>query len=61
MKIEDSTNLIQIQEIRSRNNVLWMSLLEIALTSEPEKTKKVLKEITDNDKRVSELTSKLAE
>lgn len=46
--------------IRSRNNDLWMKLLEIALETAPEETKAVLREINTNDRDISGLLAELA-
>jgi len=45
--------LERIKNIRARNNELWMEILEIALKSNPKRTKMVLKEITENDERIN--------
>jgi len=50
----------QIEEIRRDNNRLWMDLLRVAMLAKPETTKAILKGITENDKKISALTEKLA-
>jgi len=50
-----------IRYIRTKNNVLWLRLLEIAIESAPDETKKVLREINSNDRTICELLEKLAE
>ena len=50
----------QIQEIRRRNNIKWMELLKIACKYAPEKTRDIMKAITENDMKVSALSSKLS-
>lgn len=50
----------QIEEIRRKNNVLWMEILRIALETNPKNTKRVIKDITDNDRKISALLEKLA-
>ncbi len=50
----------QIEEIRKANNTLWMDLLRIAMTAKPESTKVILKNISSNDRKIFELTEKLA-
>lgn len=52
--------VIKIGLIRARNNDLWMKLLEIALETAPEETKAVLREINENDRRISDLLTELA-
>jgi hypothetical protein len=56
----DKVIIDRVRSIRSNNNGLWMRLLEIALESEPVKTKVVLKQINANDKAISDLVGKLA-
>lgn len=51
----------QIEEIRRKNNNLWMSLLRLALHKAPTEAKAILAEITRNDRKVSDLTAKLSE
>ena len=51
--------LKEITKIREKNNNHWMKLLEIALKSNPIETKKVLREIIQNDKKVIENVEKL--
>lgn len=52
--------ILNIEEVRSKNNVQWMKILQIALQHAPEETKKVLREINNNDRRVSDLLEELA-
>jgi|TARA_B110000459_G_C16385142_1_gene391644 hypothetical protein len=59
MKKKSQNIINQIQKIRSKNNIYWMKLLSLALEYAPEKSKKVLREINKNDKKVSNLVSKL--
>lgn len=51
----------KVENIRKKNNFLWMEILRIAVTTSPTKSKKVLKQITSNDKKVSKLISKIYE
>lgn len=44
----------EIKDIRKNNNDLWMKILDIALKYNPEETKKLLKSITNNDKKISQ-------
>src|SRR5260221_13370484 len=50
----------KISDIRMSNNRLWMRLLEIALDSEPELTKDLLRQINENDGKISALLAELA-
>lgn len=61
MNQKDTDTLDGISVIRMANNVLWMKLVEIALESAPEKTKRVLRQINENDRRVSDLLKDLAQ
>lgn len=49
----------EIGLIRANNNWLWMKILAIALESAPKQTRKVLKEIKQNDQEVSKWLDKL--
>lgn len=51
----------QIESIRRINNSCWMELLRIALEAAPERTRKVLAQIDQNDRKVSSLMKVLAE
>lgn len=60
--LEDDLRLIdEIENIRTQNNVNWMDLLRIGITHAPDETKKIIKKINSDDKRISELFSKLGE
>ena len=50
-----------IENIRKKNNILWMEILRIAVTSAPKKSKKVLRKITENDKKITSLVAKIYE
>lgn len=58
---EDEALIDDIQEIRSKNNILWMNIVRFALRSTPQKTRAALRMIRENDMKVSELTGKVAE
>lgn len=51
----------EIEYIRNKNNKLWMEILRIALSLNPTETKKTLKQINENDKKISNLLSDLSE
>lgn len=55
MERRDEEIIDRITAIRTRNNIQWMRVLEIALEHAPEETKQVLKDINDNDRAISEL------
>jgi hypothetical protein len=50
----------KITVVRAGNNILWMSLLEIALEHAPEKARAVLSQINENDGKISALLAELA-
>ena len=49
----------QIQNIRTKNNKNWMNLLKLAFNRDPKSASKILSKITNLDKKISSLTSKL--
>ena len=59
-KINKSVEVInQIQKIRTKNNINWMNLLKLAFRKDPKNASKILAKITNLDKKISELTTKL--
>jgi hypothetical protein len=54
------TTIDEIFAIRVRNNVPWKKLMEIALKHAPEETRAVLRQINENDRKVSDLLGELA-
>jgi hypothetical protein len=60
MKRNKSAEIInQIQKIRTKNNVNWTNLLRLAFRKDPKNASKILAKITNLDKKISELTTKL--
>ena len=59
MKKSDKNIIDMIEKIRKDNNKNWMNLLRIALKKSPDESKKVLNRINKNDKKISNLFSKL--
>ena len=51
----------QIQKIRSKNNVNWMNILKLAFKLDPNAAKKIMKKINYDDKKISNLLSKLGD
>ena len=49
----------QIQKIRSKNNVNWMNLLKLAFKLDAKNASKIMKKINYDDKKISNLLSKL--
>jgi|TARA_B100000959_G_scaffold286933_1_gene368134 hypothetical protein len=50
----------QIQKIRSKNNVNWMSILKLAFKLDPANSSKIMKKINYDDKKISLLIKKLS-
>lgn len=50
-----------IQDVRQINNRFWMEIISIAVKWAPKETKKVLKTIEENDRKISELMKCLQE
>jgi hypothetical protein len=48
-----------IENVRKKNNIQWMNILRIAINSSPKEAKKVIKKINANDKKISNLVSRL--
>lgn len=59
MKFPENEILIIITRIRANNNRLWMGLLRLALRENPVESKKIIKQITKNDREVSRWLSRL--
>ena len=49
----------KIEKIRSKNNVNWMNILRLAFKLDPKEAKKIMKKINYDDKKISNLLSKL--
>jgi hypothetical protein len=49
-----------IEQARSRNNILWMDILKIALENAPDETQIVLRQITENDDEIADLIAGIA-
>ena len=61
MQIEHYLKIIdEIEKIRTKNNVNWMDVLRLAFVHAPEKSKKLMKKINQEDNRISELFEKLS-
>tara|TARA_B100001057_G_C22870171_1_gene958472 strand:- start:7853 stop:8050 length:198 start_codon:yes stop_codon:yes gene_type:complete len=50
----------QIEHARRKNNQNWMKLLQLALESSPIKSKKIIKKINSQDKKISKFVEKLS-
>ena len=57
---EDAKDFVgEIERIRKDNNTLWMQILRIAVSTSPEETRRVLRSINENDKKISDLLGKV--
>ena len=50
----------KIEKIRSKNNVNWMDVLRLAFKLDPKNASKIMKKINYDDKKISNLLSKLS-
>ncbi len=51
--------IMQIQNIRKKNNVNWMDMLRLAFKHDPKGAAKIMSNIYTDDQRVSNLVHKL--
>ena len=59
MKDKNIKVINHVEKIRRLNNKNWMNLLRIAIRYAPKESKRVLKNININDKKISSLLSKI--
>ena len=60
--MDESTKIInKIQQIRMKNNKLWMDILKLAFKHAPDKSKEIFKKIAYYDSKINELSKKLGE
>ena len=48
-----------ITNARKQNNINWMNLLKVAMRHAPKQSKKILKNINQQDKKISKLLKQL--
>ena len=60
MTAKERSIINQITSIRAKNNLHWMGLLRLAIKHAPEEARRLLKDITKNDKDISKLTTRLS-
>lgn len=60
-KAEKLKLIDEIERIRTANNVNWMDLLRLAFNEAPDQAKELIKRINSDDRKISELFSKLGE
>ena len=53
--------LEEIRDIRIKSNLLWMSIMDIALRKDPEATKAILAEIRLNDLMITECEQEIVD
>lgn len=56
-----TTELIvnEVTKIRRKNNNCWMEILALAVKAKPRQAKKILRDITENDRKVTRWMSRL--
>tara|TARA_Y100000768_G_scaffold357579_1_gene312743 strand:+ start:54 stop:236 length:183 start_codon:yes stop_codon:yes gene_type:complete len=59
MKDKNIKVINHVEKIRRLNNKNWMNLLRIAIKYAPKESKRVIKNINLNDKKISRLLSKI--
>ena len=56
LKIKKYLSIInKIEKVRTKNNVNWMDVLRVALKHAPDETIKLMKNINQKDKKISNL------
>lgn len=48
-----------IQKVRQKNNKNWMDLMKLSFSLDPNKSKKIVREIFKSDKEINKLIKKL--
>ncbi len=59
LTVEEMLTIRDIRYMRSKNNDVWVRLLEIAAENAPEETVQILEQISNNDAEVVALTERL--
>ncbi len=60
MKEKEYSEIInKIQFLRKKNNINWMDILRLAMKHAPNETKKILKNINNYDKKISNKVSSI--
>lgn len=52
-KLQTKMAITQIEQIRVRNNKLWVRLLRIAVESDPVRSREVINQISNNDREIT--------
>ncbi len=59
-KIKKSLNILdKIENIRSKNNKNWMNIVRLAIQVDYHKTAKLIKDIYEQDTKISKLAKKI--
>ena len=56
---KDQQIIKQIEKIRSKNNSLWMRILSIAFKYAADESRKIFRDIIENDKKITQLSKEL--
>ena len=60
LKYKNKLKIIDnVQSIRSKNNKNWMDVLRLAYSLDPKKTSKLIKSISKNDNKITNVLKKL--
>ena len=59
MKKNYNKIIAKIALARKKNNINWMNLLKISIKYAPNQSKKILRDINSQDKRISQLLEKI--
>ncbi len=59
MKKNYNKIIAKIALARKKNNINWMNLLKISIKYAPSQSKKILRDINSQDKRISQLLEKI--
>ena len=59
MKKNYNKIIAKIASARKKNNINWMNLLKISIKYAPSQSKKILRDINSQDKRISQLLEKI--
>tara|TARA_B110000305_G_C19084331_1_gene467744 strand:+ start:154 stop:348 length:195 start_codon:yes stop_codon:yes gene_type:complete len=60
MKKKEYSKIInKIQLLRKKNNINWMDILRLAMKHAPSETKKILKNVNNYDKKISNEVSSI--
>ena len=49
----------RVSSIRTRNNILWMNVLKLAFKENPYEARRIMRQISKNDKDVTKWLAKL--